>query len=94
MVDLAPQDTQRIEKLASQLLGEAAKDSSAFEGRSARSLKRAGAKLVSWNADGKHAPVLKKLQTQLDAVCAKVETADGQRAACQSVLKPAAKQTA
>jgi thiol-disulfide isomerase/thioredoxin len=94
LVDLAPQDTPRIEKLASQLLGEAAKDKSAFEGRSARSLQRAGAKLVSWNADGKRAPVLKKLQAQLDGVCAKVDEADGQRAACQGVLKPAAKKAA
>jgi thiol-disulfide isomerase/thioredoxin len=94
LVDLAPQDTPRIEKLASQLLGEAAKDKSAFEGRSARSLQRAGAKLVSWNADGKRAPVLKKLQAQLDGVCAKVEEADGQRAACHAVLKPAAKKSA
>ena len=94
LVDLAPQDTPRIQKLASQLLNEAAKDTSAFEGRSARSLQRAGAKLVSWNADGKRAPVLQKLQSQLDGVCAKVDTADGQRAACQAVLKPAAKPAA
>ncbi len=94
LVDLAPQDAARIEKLASQLLGEAAKDKAAFEGRSARSLQRAGAKLISWNADGKRAPALKKLQAQLDGVCAKVEEADGQRAACQAVLKPAAKKAA
>jgi thiol-disulfide isomerase/thioredoxin len=94
LVELAPQDAPRIEALAAQLLREAAKDSSAFEGRSARSLQRVGAKLVSWNADGKRAPVLKKLQAQLDGVCAKVEAADGQRAACQAVFKPAAKKSA
>jgi thiol-disulfide isomerase/thioredoxin len=93
LVDLAPGETQRIEKLATQLLGEAAKDRSAFEGRSARSLQRAGAKLIAWNGDGKHAPVLKKLQAQLDGICAKVSTADGQKAACQAVLKPAAKKS-
>ena len=91
LVDLAPTESTRIEKLAAQLLGEAGKDKAAFEGRSARSLQRAGAKLVAWNADGKHAPVLKKLQAQLDGVCAKVEVVDGQRAACQAVLKPAGK---
>jgi thiol-disulfide isomerase/thioredoxin len=93
LVDLAPGETQRIEKLATQLLGEAAKDRSAFEGRSARSLQRAGAKLIAWNGDGKHAPVLKKLQAQLDGICAKVSAADGQKAACQAVLKPAAKKS-
>ncbi len=94
LVDLAPAETARIEKLAAQLISEAAKDKAAFEGRSARSLQRAGAKLTAWNADGKHAAVLKKLQAQLNGVCAKVDVADGQRAACQAVLKPAPKKAA
>jgi thiol-disulfide isomerase/thioredoxin len=88
LVELAPKDTARIEAVASQLIAEAAKDSGAFEGRSARSLQRAGAKLVAWNGDGQRAASLKKLQAQLDGVCAKVDTADGQRAACEAVLKP------
>ncbi|MBL8306846.1 MAG: thioredoxin family protein [Rubrivivax sp.] len=87
LLDLAPQDAARIEKTASQLFAEAAKDSGAFEGRSVRSLQRAGTKLVSWNADGKQAAPLKRLQGQLDGLCAKVETAEGQRAACQGLLK-------
>ncbi len=91
LVDLAPTQAARIEKLASTLLAEAAKDRAAFEGRSARSLQRAGAKLVAWNGDGKQAPVMRKLQAQLDGVCSKLGTQDGQRAACQAVLKPAAK---
>jgi thiol-disulfide isomerase/thioredoxin len=91
LVDLAPAQAARIEKLAAQLLTEAGQDRSAFEGRSARSLQRAGAKLLAWNGDGKHAPVMKKLQAQLDGVCSKLSPADGQRAACQAVLKPAAR---
>ena len=31
---------------------------------------------------------LKRLQAQLDGVCAKQPTAEGQRAACQGLLKP------
>jgi uroporphyrinogen III methyltransferase/synthase len=38
LVDLAPRDAAKIEKTASRLFAEAAKDSGAFEGRSARSL--------------------------------------------------------
>ncbi|MFO1285213.1 MAG: thioredoxin family protein [Rubrivivax sp.] len=90
LVDLAPQDTARIEKVAAALLREAGGDSGAFEGRSARSLQRAGNKLLAWNGDGRHAAVMKRLQGQLDTVCAKVEAADGQRAACEKLLKPAA----
>jgi thiol-disulfide isomerase/thioredoxin len=91
LVDLAPQDAARIEKTATQLLAEAAKDNGAFEGRSVRSLQRAGTKLVSWNADGKQAAPLRRLQGQLDGICPKLDTADNQRAACQGLLKPAAK---
>jgi len=91
LVDLAPQEAARIEKAASQLLTEAAKDNGAFEGRSARSLKRAGTKLAGWNVDGKNAATLRRLQTQLDGLCAKVDTADGQRAACNALFKPAPK---
>ena len=91
LVDLAPQDAARIEKTAAQLLAEAARDSGAFEGRSVRSLQRIGAKLMSWNADGKQAAVLRRLQGQLDGLCPKVDAADGQRAACAALLKPADK---
>ena len=87
LVDLVPLDVARIEKTASQLLTEAAKDNGAFEGRSARSLKRAGSKLAGWNVDGKNAASLRRLQAQLDGVCTKLGAADGQRAACNDLLK-------
>jgi len=89
LVDLAPGQAGRIEKLAAQLLTEASKDKAAFEGRSARSLQRAGTKLLAWNADGKQATVMRKLQTQLNGVCAKVDEADGKRDACRAMLQPA-----
>lgn len=87
LVELSPQDSATIEKTAAQLLTEAARDRSAFEGRSARSLQRAGAQLIGWNTAGRHAAVLRRLQVQLDAVCAKVGAPDARRA-CTSVLKP------
>ncbi|MDE2370607.1 MAG: thioredoxin family protein [Burkholderiales bacterium] len=86
LVDLAPQDGARIEKTAAQLLADAATDSGSFEGRSARALKRAAAKLASWNAGGRHAQALRRLQARLDGVCAKADPA--QRDDCRSLLKP------
>ena len=86
LVDLAPADAPRIEKAVSQLFTEAARDKGAFHDRSARSLQRVGKKIGSWNADGKHAATVKRLQAQLNGVCAKVEAADGQRATCAAVL--------
>jgi thioredoxin-like negative regulator of GroEL len=89
LIDLAPTETARIEKAVAALLSEAAKDSAAFEGRSARSYKRVADKLASWNTDGSRSPVLSRLQRQLDGICGKVNAADGQRATCQALLKPA-----
>lgn len=95
LVDLAPQDAARIEKVAAQLLREAAGDSGAFEGRSVRSLQRAGNKLVAWNGEGKHAAAMKRLQGQVDGLCAGLGKGDAkgdaasQRATCERLLKPA-----
>ena len=88
LVELAPQEQARIEKTAARLIAEAAKDQSAFEGRSKRSLQRASTKLTGWNSDGKHAASLHRLQAQLDAVCARVDADEGQRSACRALLKP------
>jgi uncharacterized protein YukE len=89
LIDLAPQETARIEKAVSSLLAEAGKDSAAFEGRSARSYQRVASKLATWNADGNRAAVLARLQRQLDGICAKVDAADGQQATCRGLLRPA-----
>jgi thioredoxin-like negative regulator of GroEL len=89
LIDLAPTETARIEKAVASLLAEAAKDTAAFEGRSARSYKRVADKLASWNTDGSKSSVLTRLQRQLDGICSKVDAADGQRATCQALLKPA-----
>jgi thiol-disulfide isomerase/thioredoxin len=89
LVELAPQDAARIEKAATQLFTEAAADKGAFYERSARSLQRVGNQLQKWNEGGKYVTTMQRLQKQLDGVCAKVDAADGQRAACERLLKPA-----
>lgn len=92
LVELAPKDTARIERTFGELLADAGKDSAAFEGRSLRSLQRAADKLVAWGAEPAGAPVLRRMQGQLDTLCRRVDAADGQRAACQALLKPRAGQ--
>ncbi len=93
LVDLAPQDASRIEQVAQQLLSEAATQPDVFYERSARSLQKAGSKLVDWRKkdtkDAARAAVVKRLQAQLDGMCRGVPQADAQRSVCESVLKPA-----
>lgn len=86
LVDMAPADAGRIERTARALFDEAAKDPGAFYERSARSLKRIGSKLAAWNEGGRHAAAMRRLQAQLDGICARVPAADGQRAACTGLL--------
>jgi hypothetical protein len=89
LIELAPQDEARIEKAAGQLFSEAAAQPDAFYERSARSLKRVGSRLVAWNQSNAHAAPFKRLQAQVSGVCAKLPADDPQRAACDTLLKPA-----
>ncbi|WP_280153495.1 thioredoxin family protein [Piscinibacter sp. XHJ-5] len=94
LIELAPQDEARIEKATAQLFDEAAAQPNAFYERSARSLERVGSKLVAWNKGNAHAATLKKLQAQLDGVCARLPAEDKpQRDVCQRLLKAGAPKT-
>ena len=87
LVALAPQDAARIEKAASALIADAATQPDAFYERSVRSLQRAASNLQTWNANGAHAETIKRLQAQLAPVCAGLGTQDGQRSACEALLR-------
>jgi thiol-disulfide isomerase/thioredoxin len=76
LIDLAPQDAPRIEKAAAQVFSEAGRDAGALHDRSGRSLQRIGKKLASWNADGKQAATIKRLQPKFAALCAKATAAE------------------
>jgi hypothetical protein len=89
LVDLAPADAARIERAASQVFADAAKDRGAFHDRSGRSLERVGKKLTTWNADGKQAATIKRLQARVDALCAR--TSGTERAHCKALLPAQAK---
>jgi thioredoxin-related protein len=89
LVDLAPQDSKRIEAAAQAVFNEAAGQPNAFDQRSGRSLQRLGAKLVKWNEGGKHQAVVDQLAAQVQGVCTKLPAGDPQRATCEGVFKPA-----
>ncbi len=84
LIDLSPQDAPRIEKAAAQIFTEASKDAGALHDRSGRSLQRIGKKLAGWNADGKQAAAIKRLQPKVAALCAKAATSE--REMCQGLL--------
>ncbi len=87
LVDLAPQDDARIERAVTQLFSEAAAQPTAFYERSARSLQRVGSKLQAWQKGRGHGAAMKRLQAQLDDICAGLPEADAQRSTCEKLLK-------
>jgi thioredoxin-related protein len=89
IVDMAPQDSARIEKAATQVIADLEPVPETFYERNRRSLEKMGSKLLAWNANGSHAAVVKKLSAQLDGVCAKLPAQDESREACAGVFKPA-----
>ncbi len=93
LVELGPTEEARIEKAASQLFTEAAKQPDAFYERSGRSLQRVGTRLLAWNKTGAHSAAIRRLQAQLDGVCSALEANDPKRASCAALLKPAQKMT-
>ncbi len=89
LVDLAPTDSKRIEDTARAVFAEAAGQGNAFYERSGRSMQKLGAKLVKWNAGGKHQAVVDHLGAQLNGICAKLPAGEPQRATCDGIFKPA-----
>jgi thioredoxin-related protein len=89
LVDLAPDDSRRIEATAQAVFNEAAAQPNAFDQRSGRSLQRLGAKLQKWNAGGRHQAAVDHLAAQVQGICARLPAADPQRATCDGVFKPA-----
>jgi hypothetical protein len=88
LVDLAPQDSKRIEDTARAVFTEAASQGNAFYERSGRSMQRLGARLVKWNAGGKHQAVIDRLGAQLQGICARIPAGEAPRGTCDGVLKP------
>jgi thioredoxin-related protein len=86
LIELAPQDSARIERAASSVLGELQGQPDAFYARTARSVERMNGKLAAWAATrptqaARHATV-KRLQARLDELCLALPEGDAQRATC------------
>ena len=87
LVELAPQNEARIESAVQQVWALAGEQPDAFHERSARSLQRIGKRLGAWNKDGAHKAAVARLQTGLDAACARLDRGDPQRASCEAVMR-------
>ncbi len=93
LIEMAPQDPARIEKVASQVIGELDPAPETFYERNRRSLEKMGLQLQAWGKANKQGAVVARLVKQLDAVCAKLPEGDEARVACKGALVPKATKT-
>ena len=88
LVEMAPQDGVRVERVVAQIVSELDASPDTFYDRNRRALERIGKKLAAWNKGGTHSAAVKRLVARMDSVCAKLPAGDGARTTCQSVLRP------
>ncbi|WP_428420909.1 thioredoxin fold domain-containing protein [Methylibium sp.] len=86
LVDLTPEDAQRIAQGAGSVLNELRGQPDAFYERTARSLERMSGKLLAWSQRADGAAVLGRLRAQRDDLCAALPAADPQRPTCQALF--------
>ena len=87
VIELAPEDSARIEKAALMVIGELEPVPDTFYERNRRSLERMGKNLAAWNKDSRHDASIKRIRAQMSGVCAKLPAADPARVTCNGALR-------
>ncbi len=90
LIELTPDDTDRIEKAAGQVIGELEPVPDTFYERNQRSLERIGRNLAKWSRDPARRTTVQHLRAEMAGVCAKVPAGDPARVNCDRALAPAA----
>ncbi len=86
LIDLAPQDSARIERAVQSVLADIEPKPETFYERNRAALDRLGAKVAEWNKDGRHDAVLARLRAQLASLCAKLPAAAPEHATCEGIF--------
>lgn len=90
LIDLAPDDAERIERVARSVLGELTATPESFDGRNRNVINRLTSRLNDWNKDGRHEAVLTRLRQQLTGMCEKLPAQAPERASCNAAFNRSA----
>ena len=85
LIDLAPDDGERIVATTLALLGEVSPKASSFEGRNRAVLEKLSAKLSAWGKEPAHAGDWTKVRAAWSALCDKLPQRGTQRQTCQAM---------
>jgi thiol-disulfide isomerase/thioredoxin len=86
LVEISPQDANRIERAAISVISDVDVAPDAFYARSGRALARMGRTLSAWDKDRRHDAALARIRARLATTCAQLPAADPSRSACDGVF--------
>jgi len=89
LIRMTPDDADTIAAASEQLLSELDGHPDALYNRTGRIMKRLGAKLGEWNADGSHDQQIRAIQSRLDLLCADVPAGDEAVQSCRAFMEEA-----
>lgn len=89
LLEMAPEDGQRIEQATVQVLGELDDPENAIYNRTGRILGRLGDRLSEWNAAGEFDQNIAGIQTKALSICEQIPAAEGARATCDRFVAAA-----
>lgn len=87
LVELSPDDAVRIEKTATDVLGEVEPVAASFDGRNRKSLARLSKKIAEWGATGSHADAAVRIAGASRKLCDRLPAAAPERAQCGDLLR-------
>jgi len=88
MLEMTPDDTQRIEKVGLEVIGELGNSPDAFYQRTQMRLEKLNDKLLEWGDSTERKAVVARLRARTSEVCQSLPQGDEGRHNCESFLKP------
>ena len=94
LLEMTPEDTQRIERAGLEVIGELDDNPDAFYQRTRLHLQKLNTKLLDWGQDAERAKVIETLRARTAKICRELPEGDAGRRNCESFLKPSPPATA
>jgi protein disulfide-isomerase len=93
LVEMTPENSEAIERVGLEVLGELDDSPDAFYQRTRMRLEQLSTKLLDWGKAGERAKVIENLRKRAGEICRGMPEGDQGRSSCESFLKPAAPAT-
>jgi thiol-disulfide isomerase/thioredoxin len=90
LIEMTPENSQAVEKVGLEVLGELDDSPDAFYQRTRMRLEELSTKLLDWGRTGDRAMVIERLRSRAGEICRGMPEGDQGRSSCESFLKPAA----